>query len=136
LRQREQLEIEAEAAKIWRLKKKADESKLSADVNMVFFLPAEYGNQAEGGNEEEFAAHLVLHAQQARFDKPEGEKHLHLKALYLKGYVDGKPMTKMLVDDGVAINLMPYTTYRRLGKTQEDLIKTDMTLKDFAGNGS
>jgi hypothetical protein len=56
--------------------------------------------------------------------------------LYLKGYVDGKPMTKMLVDDGVAINLMPYTTYRRLGKTQEDLIKTDMTLKDFAGNGS
>jgi hypothetical protein len=55
---------------------------------------------------------LVLHPQQARFDKLEGEKHRHLKALYLKGFVDGKPMTKMLVDGGAAINLMPYTTYQ------------------------
>jgi hypothetical protein len=57
-------------------------------------------------------------------------------ALYLKGFVDGVPMAKMLVDGSAAINLMPYTTYRKLGKTQEDLIKTDMTLKDFTGNGS
>jgi hypothetical protein len=27
-------------------------------------------------------------------------------------------------------------TYKKLGKTQEDLIKTDMTLKDFSGNSS
>jgi glycine cleavage system aminomethyltransferase T len=52
--------------------------------------------------------------------------------LYLKGFVDGKPMTKMLVDGGDAVNLMPYTTYRKLGKTQGDLIKTDMMLKDFS----
>jgi hypothetical protein len=45
-------------------------------------------------------------------------------------------MTKMLVDGGAAINLMPYTTYRKLSKGSEDLSKTDMTLKDFAGNGS
>jgi hypothetical protein len=46
LRQREQLEIEEEAANVWHPKKKADESKLklSADVNVVFFMPAEYGN--------------------------------------------------------------------------------------------
>jgi hypothetical protein len=45
-------------------------------------------------------------------------------------------MTKMLVDSGTTINLMTYTTYQKLGKGLEDLIKTDMTLKDFAGNGS
>jgi hypothetical protein len=77
-----------------------------------------------------------LHPQQARFGKPEGEKHRHLKALYLKGFVDGKPMTKMLIDGGAAVNLMSYATYWKLGKTQEDLIKTDMTLKDFIGNSS
>lgn len=45
-------------------------------------------------------------------------------------------MTKMLVDGGATVNLMPYTMYRKLRKTQEDFIKTDMTLMDFAGNGS
>ena len=69
---------------------------------------------------------------QALFDKP--VKHRHLKALYMKGFVDGKPMSKMLVDGGASINLMPYTTFRKLGKGPEDLIKTDILLKDFGGN--
>jgi len=63
--------------------------------------------------------------------KNKPEKHRHLKPLYVKGYVDGKPMMKMLVDGGAAVNLMYYTTYRKLGKGPEDLIKTDMMLRDF-----
>jgi len=54
----------------------------------------------------------------------------------MKGFVDGKPMTKMLVDGGAAINLMPYTTFRKLGKGPEDLLEMDMMLKDFGGNAS
>lgn len=54
----------------------------------------------------------------------------------MKGYVDGKPMTKMLVDGGAAVNLMPYTTYQKLGKGPEDLVKTDMMLRDFGCNTS
>ena len=45
-------------------------------------------------------------------------------------------MTKMLVDGGAAVNLMPYTTFRKLGKGSEDLLETDMMLKDFGGNVS
>ena len=48
--------------------------------------------------------------QQAIFDKL--VKHRHLKALYMKGLVDGKPMNKMLVDGGASVNLMPYPTCR------------------------
>ena len=40
-------------------------------------------------------------------------------------------MSKMLVDGGASINLMPYTTFRKLGKGPGDLIETDMMLKDF-----
>ena len=40
-------------------------------------------------------------------------------------------MNKMLVDGGASINLMPYTTFRKLGKGPGDLIETDMMLKDF-----
>jgi hypothetical protein len=31
---------------------------------------------------------------------------------------------------------MPYTNFRKLGKRLEDLIETDMMLKDFGGNAS
>ena len=54
----------------------------------------------------------------------------------MKGFVDGKPMTKMLVDGGAAVNLMPYTTFRKLEKGPRDLLETDMMLKDFGGNAS
>lgn len=59
------------------------------------------------------------------------DKHRHLKPLYVKGFVNGKPMSKMLVDGGADINLMPYTTIRKLGRVEEDLIKTNMVLKDL-----
>ena len=55
---------------------------------------------------------MITH--QAIFDKL--VKHRHLKALYMKGFVDGKLMNKMLVDKGASINLMPYTTFHKLGK--------------------
>ena len=41
-----------------------------------------------------------------------------------------------MVDGGASINILPYTTFRKLGKEPEDLIKTDMMLKDFGGNAS
>ena len=72
--------------------------------------------------------------QQAIFDKP--VKHQHLKALYVKDFVDGKPMSKMLVDGGASVNLMTYTTFCKLGKGPGDLIETDIMLKDFGGNAS
>ena len=39
----------------------------------------------------------------------------------------------MIVDGGVAANIMPYVMLRKLGKSQDDLMKTDMMLKDFEG---
>ena len=79
-------------------------------------------------------AWLTLQSQQAIFDKP--SQHRHLKALYMNGFVYGKPMTKMLVDGGAAVNLMPYTMFCKLGKVPGDLLETDMMLKDFGGNAS
>ena len=66
-------------------------------------------------------AQLALQSQQSIFDKP--SQHWHLKALYMKGFVDGKPMTRMLVDGGDAINLMPYTMFCKLGKGPRDLLE-------------
>jgi hypothetical protein len=59
-----------------------------------------------------------------------------LKALFLKGFVNGKPVTRILVDGGAAINLMSYTMLHKIGKSYEDLTQTDMMLVDFEGNVS
>ena len=111
---------------------------------MVFILPTEFRASSKYEQEEsdkerydeeelgEAVAQLALQSQQAIFDKP--SQHRHSNTLYMKGFVDGKPMTKMLVDGGAAINLMPYMTYRKLGKGPEDVFKTDIMLKDFGGN--
>ena len=80
---------------------------------------------------EEAMAQLSLEPLLATFEKPEDEKRQHLKVPFLKGFVDGKPVTKMLVVGGAAVNIMPYVMLCKLGKSQDDLTKTDMMLKDF-----
>lgn len=39
----------------------------------------------------------------------------------------------MLVDGGAAVNLMPYATLCKIGKSEADLTPTDLRLKDFEG---
>jgi len=111
----------------------------SADVNMVFMLPMEF--LAPSSDDEELAfsdqiAQLALDPLTAIFEKPTDNERQHLKALFVKGRVDGQPMTKILIDGGAAINIMPYAVYPKLGKWDQDLTKTDMMLKDFEGNVS
>jgi hypothetical protein len=79
---------------------------------------------------------LTLEPRQAIFEKPKDENRQHLKALFLKGFVNGKPVTRMLVDGGAAVNLMSYTMLRKIGKFDEDLTQTDMILVDFEANVS
>jgi hypothetical protein len=68
--------------------------------------------------------------------KLEDENRKHLKALFLKGFVNGKPFTRMLVDGRAAVNLMSYTMLRKIGKSDEDLTQTDMMFVDFEGKVS
>ena len=108
---------------------------------MTFLLPSEFKapvdqevySDFDESEYEKIVAKLTV-IQQAIFDKP--VKHRHLKALYVKGLVDGKPVNKILVDGCASVNLMPYTTFHKLGNGLGDPIETDMMLKDFGGNTS
>jgi hypothetical protein len=90
---------------------------------MVIFLPKEFMAlvDLDMSDEELGMAQLTLEPKQAIFKKPKDGKREHLKALFLKGYVNGKTITRMLVDGGVAVNLMSYTMLRKIGKSGEDL---------------
>ena len=126
---------------VWHAKQTAGRGQPSANIQMAFLLPLEFRALADQevyldfdeSEYEEIVVKLTV-IQQAIFNKL--VKQWHLKALYVKGFIDGKPMSKMLVDGGAFVNHMPYTTFHKLGKGPGDLIKTDMMLKDFEGNAS
>ena len=65
---------------------------------------------------EEAVAQLNLDPIPATFEKPEDEKRKHLKALFSKGFVDCKPVTKMLVDGCEVVNIMLYAMLRKFEK--------------------
>ena len=48
---------------------------------------------------EEDMAHLQFGPREAMFQM-QSEKDNHLKALYMRGHINGKPMTRMLLDGG------------------------------------
>jgi hypothetical protein len=105
----------------------------SAGSNMMFVLPLEF---YAPDRKELPVAYLDFGPWLVIFEKPREKNYKHLKALYLKGYINGHPVNKMLVDTSAAVNIMPYSVLRRLGCSAEDLIKTNVMLSDFNGQAS
>ena len=56
----------------------------------------------------EETAHLDFGPREAIFQKPKDSDN-HLKALYMRGHINRKPVSRMLVDSGAIVNLMPYS---------------------------
>jgi hypothetical protein len=78
------------------------------DINMVFTLPVEFrGIEVE-------VAQMCLNPKEVMFDKPE-ESSQHLKPLYIQGHIDGKPISRMLIDGGAAVSLIPCVMFKKLG---------------------
>ena len=55
---------------------------------------------------EEETAHLDFGPREAIFQKPKDSDN-HLKALYVRGNINGQLVSRMLVDSGAIVNLMP-----------------------------
>jgi hypothetical protein len=75
---------------------------------MVFELPVEFrAPEAE-------VAELALGAKLASFEKPEKLGN-HMRPLFVKGFVEGKPLQRIMVDEGVGVNVTPVATFDKLG---------------------
>jgi hypothetical protein len=81
---------------------------------------------------EEDVTHLTFGPKEAIFQKPKITEN-HLKALYMKGHINGKPISRMLVDGGAIVNLMPYSLFKKLGGSDDELIKTKKTISGVGG---
>ena len=96
-------------------------------INMVCMLPMEFC----ATDEAEVAQHS-LGPKDAVIEKPD-ESNRHMKPLYLKGHIDGKPVSRMLEDGCAIVNLMPYSLFKKLGCGDDELKKTNMFLNGFNG---
>jgi hypothetical protein len=97
------------------------------DINIVFTLLAEFR-----GAEEE-VTHMCLGPKVAMFEKPE-ESSQHMKLLYVRGHVDRRPISRMLIDGGATVNLMLNSIFKELGREDNELVKTNLLLHDVRGN--
>jgi hypothetical protein len=57
---------------------------------------------------------MCLGPKEAVFKKPK-ESSQHMKPLYIRGHIDGRPIYRMLIDDDATVNLMPYSVFKKLG---------------------
>jgi hypothetical protein len=87
------------------------------DINTVFTLPAEFG-----GIEEE-VAQVFLDPNEAMFENPE-ESSQHLKPLYIQGHISG----------GATINMMSYIIFKKHGRDNDELMKTNLKLNGVGSN--
>jgi hypothetical protein len=76
---------------------------------------------------------MCLGPKEVVFEKPE-ESSQHLKSLYIQGHIDGKSIFRMLIDGGAVVNLMPYSVFMKLGREDDEHVKTNLTLNDVGGN--
>jgi hypothetical protein len=77
----------------------------------------------------------VSRPQEAVFKKLE-ESSQHLKSLYIRVHIDGKPIARMHIDGGAIVNLMPYCIFKKPGREDDKLVKTNLTLNDVGGKGN
>jgi hypothetical protein len=101
------------------------------DVNVIMFS----ADCTIIGDDEPIVAQFNFGPKEATLTKPK-ESVNHLKPLFVRNHIDGIPIAKMLVDGGAAINLMSYSLYRKLGKQNDELVKTNMTLSGVGTDSS
>ena len=66
-------------------------------------------------------------------EKPMVEMTRHIRPLYERAHFNGIPMSKVLVDNGSAVNVMSLRMLRVLGSGIGDLIETEVSISGFTG---
>ena len=74
--------------------------------------------------------------QKVILEKPNMEMIRHIKPLYVRAHLNGRQVSKVLIDNGSAVNLMPLRMLRALSRSINDLIETEVVVSAFIGEVS
>ncbi|BFG30708.1 hypothetical protein CerSpe_169820 [Prunus speciosa] len=68
------------------------------------------------------------------YEMPTKRMASHLKPLYVSAHFDGVPVSKVLVDTGATVNILPTSVMKKLKKSSDELIPTETTVSGFVGD--
>jgi hypothetical protein len=94
-------------------------------MNTVFMIPVEFQLP------EQDVAVLALGAERAAFEKVKGAGE-HMKPLFVRGHLDGRPVGRMMVDGRASVNIMPLVVLKQLGHIDADVKRTILSLSGFS----
>jgi hypothetical protein len=57
-----------------------------------------------------------------------------MKSLFIRGHLDGTSVGHMLVDEGVSVNILSLSLFKKLGHVEGELKCTNLSLSGFAGD--
>jgi hypothetical protein len=97
------------------------------DVNVIYLSSVDYSLVRD-----DEVAEMSFGPRDAVFQRPKDSEN-HLKPLYILGHLDCTPISRMLIDGGAIINLMSYSFFKKMGKSDEELIKTNMMINGVGG---
>ena len=69
--------------------------------------------------------------QKVILKKPSMEMMRHIKPLYVRAHLNDRPVSKVLIDNGSVVNVMPLRMLRALGMIINDLIETEVVVSTF-----
>ena len=55
----------------------------------------------------------------------------HMNPFYVRAHLNGRAVSKVLIDNGSVVNVMPLRMLRALGMSINDLIETEVIVYDF-----
>jgi len=125
------------------------EPELDIICNVVSILPAEYDVVSEvEESKDDFnpegmekyrpmcyyvTNYGCVDEQKTMFEKLDDSMKSHLKPLFIQAKVDGIGVNKVLVDGDVAVNLMPQSLLKKIGKLYTDLKPHNIVLSNYEG---
>jgi thiamine pyrophosphate-dependent acetolactate synthase large subunit-like protein len=56
-----------------------------------------------------------------------------MKPLFIKGYLQGRPVQCIMVDGGAGMNVMSLSTSEKMGYKETELMRTNTSLSAFTG---
>ena len=60
----------------------------------------------------------------------------HFRPLYIKAHVNGKPISRVWINEGAMLNVMLDSTIKKLRKSYKDLKETNMPMSNFTGEST
>ncbi|KAM1529737.1 hypothetical protein ACFX1Z_018908 [Malus domestica] len=106
-----------------------DDDVVAEEVTHVDFVTTPEDESTNGDDKLKTALDIL-------FPRSSSTNLQHLKPLYVTAHIEGYPISKIFVDCGATINIMPVSVMKAIRRSTDELIPLRITMSSFVGDKS